>query len=230
MFGDTFCEGRVLARTSEDAGLSWTSDHPVFDATCVMIRNRPIVLRGGRWLMPAYVEAFYASQFWASDDGGNTWMSGQPMVTLPNNNLQPAVVELADGSLLSLMRADGPDRSTWEGRSHDCGRTWSLQPRPDLPNPDSGLDLLRLSTGELVVAYNPSADQRRPLAVAFSTDDGHTWSAPRLIAEGPPQLSYPSFAAGPDGTIHVVYSDRLTAIGHVAFNRAWLYEAAETTP
>ena len=223
MFGATFCESVVMAQTSADAGSTWTSPCPLLPTVCTLVRNHPIILKSGRWLLPAYVQGVYASQFWASDDAGGTWWPGEPMLTLPENNLQPAVVERSDGSLFALARRSGDASYTWSMESADCGRNWSLHVRDDLPNPNSGLDMVRLSTGEFVTAYNDSSSERTPLVVAFSLDEGITWSPPRIIADGPPQLSYPSLVESPDGTIHCTYSDDLTSIAVVSFNRAWLY-------
>ncbi len=97
MFGQTFCLGRVVVQTSDDLGRTWSSPRPAFDAICVMVRNPPIVTRAGRWVMPAYIQGVYASQFWLSDDHGETWRPTASLFSFPENNLQPAVVELDDG-------------------------------------------------------------------------------------------------------------------------------------
>lgn len=213
MFGPSFCLGRVMERTSSDNGLTWSAPRDALGAICTMIRNHILVTRGGQWILPAYQQAIYQSQFWVSDDRGQSWSATPPLFTPTANNLQPAVVELADGSLYALMRSSGNNES-WEGRSTDGGRTWQLRQRPELSNPNSGLDLIRLMTGHLLLVYNPSKTERTPLSVAVSADDGHTWSAPIHIAEGPPQLSYPSACQTRDGQIHITYSDRLERITH----------------
>lgn len=223
MFGATFCESVVMAKTSSDAGQTWSPSRILLATVCTLVRNHPIVLDSGRWLLPAYWQGVYASQFWTSDDAGRTWWPGEPLLTLPENNLQPAVAQRSNGSLFALARRAGDAAYTWAMESGDCGRSWSLHVRDDLPNPNSGLDLLRLSTGEFVAAYNNSAIERTPLVVALSIDEGRTWSPPRVIADGPPQLSYPSLIESPDGSVHCTYSDQLESIAVVSFNRAWLY-------
>lgn len=235
-FGQMLCQSIILGRTSDDQGLTWSQDRLALPAICTLIRNRPIVLSAGyggpsgaaagggfqTWLLPAYGQAPYQSQFFFSRDRGESWwpLSG-PLLTLPFNNLQPAVVQLADGSLFALMRSAGGAGFAWQGRS--CmGAVWSLTPRQDLPNPDSAIDLIRINCGYLVVAYNDSPAQRSPLVVAYSADEGRTWSPPRTLETGPGEFSYPCLVESTDGLIHCVYSDRLEAIKHVAFNRAWL--------
>lgn len=223
MFGATFCESIVMSQTSTDGGATWTAPRQMLTTVCTLLRNHPIVLDSGRWLLPAYVQGVYASQFWASDDSGRSWQSGEPLFTLPDNNLQPAVVQRSDGSLYALMRRAGISTFTWEAQSFDCGRTWLARPRHELPNPETGLDMNRLATGELVVAYNDSPSERTPLSIGVSLDEGRTWLPPKVIADGPPQRSYPSLVEGPDGQLHCTYSDDLEAIAVVSFNRAWLY-------
>lgn len=226
MFANTFCTSTVMRQTSDDAGATWSAETPAIPAVCVLLRNKPIVLDHGRWLLPAYIEATYQSQFFFSLDRGATWLpNSAPILTLPYGNLQPAVIQRSNGSLFALARSAAGAGYSWEGKSHD-GAAWLMQPRNDVPNPGSGLDMIKLSTGHLVVAFNDSATERTPLVVSVSADEGQTWSSPRTIEDGPPQLSYPSLAEGPDGLIHCTYSYRLEAIKHAAFNRAW----AEVAP
>jgi len=215
MFGDSFCLGRVMERVSQDDGATWSAPRNALKTVCTMIRNRLIITRSGRWVLPAYQQAIYQSQFLLSDDRGATWSATGGLLTPSANNLQPAVVELSDGSLYALMRTGGGNHETWEGRSEDCGRTWNLRQRPELPNPNSGLDLIRLSGGQLVLAYNPSKTERTPLSLSISSDEGETWSAPQTIDDGEAQLSYPSLWQSKDGTIHLTYSERLQRIRHV---------------
>lgn len=185
-----------------------------------MVRNRPIITRGGRWVLPAYVQSIYQSQFWLSDDQGETWRPTEALFTLPNN-LQPAVQELGDGYLLALLRS-GEGGPAWQACSGDHGETWLLCRRADLPNPNSGLDFLRLAGGSLVVAYNHSTTERTPLVVRASLDGGETWRPPKMVEDGAPQLSYPCLTQSADGVIHLVYSHRLDYIRHADFNLAWV--------
>lgn len=215
MFGDTFCLGRVMSRTSSDNGVTWSEPRTALNAICTMVRNHPIITKDGRWILPAYQQAIYQSQFWISEDRGLSWNAGGTIFTPTANNLQPAVVQLSDGSLFALMRTAGGNNETWEGKSRDCGKTWQTRQRPELPNPNSGIDLIRLNDGQLFLVYNPNKLERTPISWAISGDEGVSWSLPHTIADGEPQLSYPSACQSSDGHIHVTYSDRLTRIQHV---------------
>lgn len=221
LFGDTLCLSRIKVQTSSDSGATWSEPRQALEAACTLIRNKPIITPSGRWILPAYFQGIYQSRFYASDDRGESWRVSQSLLSLPNN-LQPAVVVRDDGSLLALMRSADGAGFTWQGISTDDGATWQMSRRADLPNPGSGLDMTRLSSGEIALAYNPSTAMRTPLAVSFSDNDGQTWSPPQPIQEGEPGFAYPCILQTRDGTIHVVFSYRLQHIQHVEFNRVWL--------
>lgn len=223
ILGTTFCEGRVILRRSDDGGRTWSSARLAIPAPCTMIRNKPIVLRGGRWVLPAYVQALYATQCWISDDDAETWRNGDLLLTWPTN-LQAALVERFDGTLWALTRRSGADSFTWQAESRDGGVSWTLRPRHDLLNPDSALDLLRHSSGAWIVAYNDSPTQRAPLVVRVSRDDGETWSPAKIIADGDGRYAYPSLTESPDGRIHLAYSDDGPAIAHAEMTLSWLTE------
>ena len=67
-------------------------------------------------------------------------------------------------------------RQVWRADSVDGGKTWSKPYRTALPNNNSGLDVCKLPSGTLVLAYNPTTENRFPLQLAVSDDNGATWS------------------------------------------------------
>jgi predicted neuraminidase len=69
---------------------------------------------------------------------------------------------------------------------------------------------------------------RAPLTLAVSEDDGLTWPIRLVLADGDGyalsnnsrdglnrELSYPSLVQGPDGTVHVAFTQHRRAIRHV---------------
>ena len=62
-------------------------------------------------------------------------------------NIQPAVLERKDGSLVAYMRENGPLNKIRVCESQDQGLTWGKVGTIDLPNPGSGLDAVRLANG-----------------------------------------------------------------------------------
>jgi len=194
-------------------------------------RNKPITLANGDILLPLYDEREWACLFAYSSDGEKSWGFSAPIRSQPGN-IQPAAVQLPDGSLLALMRTGGKGGYIWRSHSFDAGRTWT-PPRPtELPNPNSGIDLIRLpapdqaqvANGHLALAFNNTPRGRPPLNVALSLDEGQTWPHIRAPETGPGEFSYPALLQTQDGLIHVTYTYRRETIAHTLFDEEWLQE------
>lgn len=209
---------------SRDGGRAWQPPEQLFDYRGLMFRSRPLVMPG-RILLPVYDERTWESRMMISDDDGQSWRLSHPIRMQPGN-IHPCVVPLDDGRLLAYLRTGGPGGVIWRSESHDRGDTWQ-QPRPtQLPNPNSGLDLLRLRSGALVLAYNHSDRLRTPLCVVLATD-GETWRWRRTIEDGLAEFSYPTLLQAQDGAIHMVYTYRREHIHHARFSEAWLRESEQ---
>ncbi len=187
-------------------------------------RCKPTVLSTGRILLPLYSDTYSFSLMAISDDEGQTWYASEPLMGF--GNIQPAVLERKDGSLVAYMRENGPLDKIRVSESQDKGLTWGPVGTLDLQNPGSGLDAVRLADGHWVLIYNDTASKRNSLAVSLSEDEGKTWSITRhLERHEKGQYHYPSIIQGADGTIHAVYSyfvDQGQSMKHAAFNEDWI--------
>jgi predicted neuraminidase len=96
------------------------------------------------------------------------------------------------------------------------GETWEEPAPTQLPNPNSGIDLIRTQSGRLLLAYNPSANERTPLALA-AADQDENWQPPYVVEDGTGEFSYPTLSQTPDGLNHMVYTWRRQTISHVSF-------------
>lgn len=186
-----------------------------------MPRNHLVSLATGEILFPLYDEVKWRSVFMLSKDSGKTWENAGVIETKPGN-IQPAVVQLDDGSLLALMRTDGKNGRIWQSISKDKGMTWSKAEQTSLQNPNAGIDLIRLKTGELVLAFNNSGMKRTPLSIAMSRDNGKTWPVIKDIETDDSEFSYPSLAQDSDGKIWLTYTHKRKEIGFAVFDREWL--------
>lgn len=204
---------------SPDGGITWGGPQQVMDYPGLMFRSHPLLLPG-RILLPVYDENTWQSRMLVSDDEGTTWRLTQPIST-PPGNIQPCLALLSAGRLLAYLRTGGPGGWIWRTTSMDAGETWETPAPTSLPNPNSGLDLLRLQSGKLALAYNPSSHRRTPLCAALSGED-EGWQAVRTLEQGPGEYSYPALAQQADGTIHLVYTYQRQHIQHARFNEAWL--------
>jgi len=187
-------------------------------------RCKPTQLPSGRLLLPLYTDTFSISIMAISDDRGQTWRASQPLLGF--GAIQPAVLRRTDGTLVAYMRENGPRRHVRVSESKDEGETWSKVGVSDLPNPGSGLDGVRLASGNWVLVYNDTSIGRHRLAVSLSTDEGRTWEHTRHLEDRPQgSYHYPAITQGSDGTLHVVYSyfvEQGKSMKHAAFNESWI--------
>lgn len=213
-----------------------------------MTRAHPVVLEGGRILMPLYHDGYSCSLMAWSDDHGTTWQTSGPL--LGGGNIQPAIGQRKDGTLVAQMRDNGPPPArVMQSESRDFGRTWSEVVDIEVPNSGSGTDLVVLQDGRWLFVGNDTEQGRHRLAVMVSEDEGRTWTRRRYLENDAPgplagRYHYPSIIQARDGTLHVTYSHHLStalpdlpkdalgkpahsSIRHAHFNLAWLLEVDE---
>lgn len=214
-------DASIMGRFSTDDGHTWSEMRYLRREWGWMIRNKPIILDTGEILLPLYDERQWHTVMGISADAGESWEFGGEIITHPGN-IQATVIQRADGTLLALMRTGGTRGHLWQATSTDRGRSWSRAVRGPFPNPNSGIDMVRLANGHLVLAFNNTPQGRTPLNVALSTDEGRTWPVVRALETSLGEYSYPAIIQARDGMIHLVYTWRRETIRHVAFDEAWL--------
>lgn len=194
-----------------------------------MTRTHPIQLPNGRILLPLYSDGFNLSIIAISDDLGETWLPGLPIVG--RGNVQPSLVLKKNGDLVAYMRDNGdmPGRII-KSISSDNGYEWSNVEDTDLLNPGTSVEVIGLENGNWIMAYNDIENGKHSLAVSLSDDEGKIWKWTRHLEKekaGEGSFSYPSVIQTKDGLIHVTYSFHLKnnkTIKHVAFSADWVKE------
>ncbi|MBC8117487.1 MAG: exo-alpha-sialidase [Candidatus Saccharimonas sp.] len=187
-------------------------------------RCKPTQLPSGRLLLPLYTDTFSISIMAISDDRGQTWRAGQPLLGF--GGIQPTVLRRNDGTLVAYMRENGPQRRVRVSESKDDGETWGKVGVNELLNPGSGLDGVRLANGNWILVYNDTLSGRNRLAVSLSIDEGRSWTHTRHLEDQPlGSYHYPAITQARDGTLHVVYSyfvEQGKSMKHAAVNEAWV--------
>ncbi|MBX7259935.1 MAG: exo-alpha-sialidase [Candidatus Hydrogenedentes bacterium] len=196
---------------SKDGGRSWTKPDELVVADQGgrgPVKNKPIILSDGTWLAPASTE-FKGWKAFAdrSSDGGITWERSMdfpvdPAVVIGQGVIQPTFWESSPGKVHALLRSTGG--SIGRTDSLDYGRTWSPVRLTSLPNPNSGIDALRLDDGRVLLVYNPTTSKswgrRSPLNLAVSSDNGETWTdLTSLETEPGMEFSYPAIVSTSHG-------------------------------
>ncbi|MHA1819614.1 MAG: exo-alpha-sialidase [Promethearchaeota archaeon] len=203
-FGWSFCW--IKYRYSDDFGKTWSKPKLLYPFISRGVKNPPIMLKSGRYILPAYVEfKFLRGVFFYSDNKGKSWKQSKK-VDLKKEIIpegyedkkgrmveQPTLIERKDGSLLALFRNDGrPMKKMLYAESYDGGETWTKADNYILPNPAGGFYMGRLKSGNLGIIYNhaPAPDNnfkwRNPLSFAISDDEGKSWKWRRNILEWHP--------------------------------------------
>lgn len=132
-----------------------------------------------------------------SSDGGRTWEEVLPLVAEPGWDWFGAqrLLRLSDGSLLMLAgkaRWNTDLFLTYSIRSRDGGRTWEEAGREikmfDAFSEPYGQGVIEgLAGGRLMMGFQgtDTKDESAKVGVAFSTDDGTSWSDRSVIASEP---------------------------------------------
>jgi predicted neuraminidase len=240
-YGATWSTSRIQAKISRDNAVTWSDAFMLHEGEGMMVRNRPIVLHDGDYLLPIYHEvgddpetvgAASTSLFLRYQRSTGQWKQAGA-IRSPRGAIQPAVVEVAPKHLIAYSRRGGGYGPTMDGwlvraESTDGGETWTPGRDSTFPNPNAAVDFLKLKSGNLLLVYNDTMTGRTPLVAALSTDADKSYPHRRAVAEGAGDFAYPIAVQTADGQIHVVYtSEGRRVISHAVFAEGWLLSAAK---
>ena len=224
---------QIRCQKSTDGGLTWSEYETVFAREGSFCRQPIQVLSNGRWIFSNWLCSDSAdgltgdpTAFQISEDQGKTWRQ----VDMPKSNgrVHANVVELENGHLVAFMRSRAAD-NVYRSESFDWGDTWSEPLPTPLPNNNSSVSALKLQSGRICIAYNPTCTPdpqpgkaawpglRCPVAVALSEDGGLTFPIIRWMERGEgfmgeenrtnnKQYEYPYIMQSRDGMLHLAYA------------------------
>jgi predicted neuraminidase len=190
---ETWGSWACWVETSSDGGRTWT-------------KRGPIVAPGTGTYAPSEETAVSA-----------VWDAAAGRLVLPKHFagvIQPTLWEYVPGRVKMLMRSTQRVGCVCAAISDDHGRTWSPAERVAVPNPNSGLDAVRLRDGRILLACNPVLEGRSPLAILVSEDNGVTWPRRIDLETGSGEYSYPAIIQAADGRVHVAATHRRERIMH----------------
>ena len=201
---------RPIARYSSDEGETWggivETLPPESDGYYVLNNARAERLGSGRIILPVARHSstnrlggsygFLACVY--SDDEGKTWTKGREHLPLdadgqPVVAQEPGVVELKDGRVYLYARTDRGRQ--WQAFSSDGGVTFTgFGPSP-IYGPLGPATIRRMADGRLLLVWNDHEGHpeytkmtvgwckgvRAPLTIAFSSDEGKTWTDRRTV-------------------------------------------------
>ena len=188
------------------------------------VKNKCIRLASGRVLAPASTE----NRGWncfvdISDDDGKSWRKAPKIRTereTPIFNrlndytsnkipmIQPTLWESENGKVHMLTRT--PVGRIYRSDSEDNGESWCEAYATDLPNNNSGIDLVKTPDGSLWLLSNPVEEnwgERSPLTLQKSVDNGAIWETVLVLEEEKKdsEFAYPAIEYS-DGSLYVTYT------------------------
>ena len=153
-----------------------------------------------------------------SADGGQTWTEHGDIGLTPNDRYfgwaENNLVELADGRIVMIIRADGLGGLLYQAESTDGGRTWPTYASiTSIPNPGSKATLYGLGGDTVAILHNPNSKHRSPMALWISFDGMKTWPYQRVLqkesVDGPSgRMNYPDgFVSADKEWLHFAFDD-----------------------
>ena len=153
-----------------------------------------------------------------SSDDGKTWTeSGDIRISADDNYhgwAENNIVELSDGRIAMIIRADRLGGVLYYAESKDGGVTWpEFATKTNIPNPGSKATLYPLGGDKVALLHNPNPRHRSPLALWVSFDGMKTWPYQRVLVpesvDGPKgRLNYPDGFVSDDGKrLHFAFDD-----------------------
>jgi len=154
-----------------------------------------------------------------------TWRRIGPINTKEEfNAIQPTFLRHADGKLQVLCRTKESVIAT--SFSKDGGETWSKMEATNLPNPNSGIEVVTLKDGRHLLIYNHLGSGktgwgRRGLLNLAISNDGKEWKKVAVLEqEQKGEFSYPAIIQTKDGLVHMTYTWKRQRIKHVVVDPA----------
>lgn len=206
----------VYVIRSTDNGKTWSAPVKIQQGYSGAIRDL-IQTSDGTLVLPSQIflpdKVRHATVPMYSADDGITWHTAGLLDVggrgHHDGSIEACVVERKDNSLWMILRTTHD--VFYESISKDSGRTWSAPAPTAISASSSPAMVKRLQSGRLMMAWNQlypegktdyprrgeqhsekaASWHREELSIAFSDDDGKTWSQPQVVAKVKKWVAYP---------------------------------------
>ncbi len=204
-----WCSGgtKNYYKVSDDNGRTWSEAAYMPGLDSFLGKNKPILLDNSRIIFPMTREDTQSSYALIFDPDNLSWeLSSEITIGENVRCIQPTFVKLKDGRIMGLLRTN--IGNIWKTYSADGGLTWSKTQKTILPNNNSGIDMTRLDSGEIILIYNNNSDEqkRTPLTIAISDDEGMNWKNVYILESSEGEFSYPAVIQSRDRKINISYT------------------------
>lgn len=199
---------KMYFKKSSDGGMTWNIpvSIPINIKGYYVCNNDRVILTSKKRLI---IPLAFAPSIWInyiqqnvkcllSDDLGKTWHVSSTISSTRSPLMEPGVEELSDGSILMVIRSQ--TGYVLFSTSKDGGNSWSNLVYSSLQTPEAPQTIRRIpGTDSLIMAFINTPyiaavnfNNRQPLALALSTDNGKTWPRIVNIEGGTANYLYPS--------------------------------------
>ena len=185
----------TMFTTSRDGGYTWAVPRRLCEDDIDgrgPVKNKPIRLSNGTILAGASFEQGPWRCFAdISSDNGYTWEQ-TPFLPVPTEDTEVIQPSLWEDNRGVHMLVRSKNKKIFRSDSTDFGKTWCTLYPIDLPNNNSGLDLVKVSENRIILCCNPVTEGRTPLSLFESTDSGDTFVRLFDLETEPGEYSYPA--------------------------------------
>lgn len=176
---------------STDGGKTWTDLTELHGGWCGCIQDI-IQTENGNVVVPGqeilYDEGRHATMPYVSTDEGKTWQRTRYLDIGGQGDhagaIEATLAQLKDGRVWMLLRSY--HGHFYESYSKDSGLTWSEIEPSQIKSTGSPGKLVRLASGRLALLWNALPNEgyvrREELSIAFSEDEGATWTPAQVFA------------------------------------------------
>ncbi len=223
-----FSNSRIDYKFSMD-GYKWSKPTRMDHNIGAMVRNKPIHLEGDEYAIPAYDELAigklnnYGYHWKVQLKGGDVKLRKKYVIP-GKDHIQPSIVKCSATELCAYMR-NKKWGLTWMSRYDIKKAKWGPINPTDMPNSNSPVDTIQLSSGETLIVFNDRNDRpRSPLTLGVTSGDGLIVKRiMNLETDLDLDFHYPSIRKDAQGIIHLSYTaNGRDAIKYRRFNEAFL--------